>query len=326
MDKINKEEIRAIVEQAAVRLGLLDLPALGAAVQEVSSRTKVSGSAGSSPASPAACPTAAIGPGKVSGIPAEVSARHVHLTAGALETLFGPGAVLEETRALSQPGEFLSDKRVRLTGPKGAIDNVAVLGPLRRMVQVELSVTDSRALGISPPLRVSGDLSDAADIVITGPAGTLHAKGAAIIARIHLHLRPSDAELYHVRNGESIRVRVHTGRPLMFEDVAVRVNDSFMPALHLDFDEANACMLKSGDTAEIVSLSGAATVKAAETAGEPSPESLKAALITEAEAKRLVQKSGDKIILPRGSILTPSAKDVFLHAHCVVEYTGRGGV
>ncbi|MDR2257763.1 MAG: phosphate propanoyltransferase [Treponema sp.] len=314
MDNINKEAIRAIVEQVAARLGLLDVPAApsGAA------------SPGSGPAGPAVCPAAAIRQGGGSGIPAEVSARHIHLTAGALEALFGPGAVLMEMRALSQPGEFLSDKRVRLAGPKGAIDHVAVLGPLRREIQAEVSVTDARTLGINPPLRVSGDLSRAADIDITGPAGTLCAKGAAIIARNHLHLRPADTGRYQVRNGDSVRVRVHTERPLVFEDVAVRVDDNFMPALHLDFDEANACMLKAGDRAEILSPSGAAAVTAAEPA-IPAPELSKPALITEAEAKRMVQRSGEKIILPGGSILTPSAKDVFLHAHCIVEYTGRGG-
>jgi propanediol utilization protein len=342
MDKINKAEIRAIVEQVAARLGLLDVPAAalpsGAESQGAglaAARGTPPGHKVSGPVSPAACPAAAIGQGggSGSGIPAEVSARHVHLSAGALEALFGPGTVLAETRALSQPGEFLSDRRVRLAGPKGAIDHVAVLGPLRRAVQAELSVTDARTLGINPPLRVSGNLPGAADIDIAGPAGTLHAKGAAIIARNHLHLRPADAGLYQVRNGDSVRVRVHTERPLVFEDVAVRVDDNFMPALHLDVDEANACMLKAGDRAEIIpsgaataSLAGIAPARAAETAGEPSPEWSKPALITEAAAKRMVQRNGEKIILPSGSILTPSAKDVFLHARCTVEYAGRGGV
>jgi propanediol utilization protein len=332
MDKIDREEIRAIVEQVAARLGLLDPAAIPSGAGKP-------GSAGPE-AARGALPGAA-GQGGAAGISAEVSARHVHLTAGALELLFGPGAVLAETRALSQPGEFLSDRRVRLAGPRGAIDNVAVLGPLRRAVQAELSVTDARSLGINPPLRVSGDLSGAADIDIAGPAGTLHAKGAAIIARNHLHLRPADAGLYQVRNGDSVRVRVYTERPLVFEDVAVRVDDNFMPALHLDFDEANACMLKAGDRVEIVSPAGTAVAKAAEpaspapewsrpapitgAAGGSAPEWSRPALITEAAAKRMVQKNGERIILPRGSILTPSAKDVFLHARCTVEYAGPGG-
>jgi propanediol utilization protein len=335
MDNINREEIRTIVEQVAARLGLLDIPAAGlpsgtagpGAARETPPGHKVPGAAGSGSAGPAECPAAAIRRGgsfgSGSGIPVEASARHVHLDAAALEVLFGPGAVLTETRALSQPGEFLSDRRVRLAGPGGAIDNVAVLGPLRRTVQAELSVTDARNLGISPPLRVSGDLSNAADIDIAGPAGTLHAKGAAIIARNHLHLRPADAGLYQVRNGDSVRVRVRTERPLVFEDVAVRVHDNFMPALHLDVDEANACMLKAGVTAEIPGPFGSPGTEAA---ASPAPERAKPALITEAAAKRMVQKNGEKVILPGGSILTPSAKDVFLHAHCTVEYAGQGGV
>jgi propanediol utilization protein len=235
----------------------------------------------------------------------------VHLTGEALLALFGPEAVMGNLRALSQPGEFLSDKRVKLKGPKGEIDNVAVLGPARKAVQAEISQTDARLLGVAAPLRISGDLSGAADIDITGPAGTLHAKGAAIVAANHLHLRPADAQRYGVKNGDSVRVRVKTGRPLVFEQVAVRVSDHYMPALHLDFDEANACMLGGGDTAEILDCAGAAAKP-----GKPG----KPALITEGDAKRLVLKGGEKAVLPKGSILTPSAKDVFLHAHCTVVF------
>jgi propanediol utilization protein len=247
------------------------------------------------------------------GIPAEASARHVHLTRSALEALFGPGASLSELRALSQPGEFLSDKRVTLKGPKGSLENAAVLGPLRKAVQVEMSLTDSRVLGIHPPLRISGDLSGAADLEIAGPSGSL--KGAAIIAASHLHLRPSDAEKYGLKDGDFVRVRVNTRRPLVFEKTAVRVRDDFMPALHLDFDEANACMLAPGDSAEILDCPWAGAPPG------PKPSKLsKPALITEADAKRLVLKNGEKIILPKGTILTPSAKDVFLHSRRVLEY------
>jgi propanediol utilization protein len=254
----------------------------------------------------------------------EASARHVHLTAEAAAVLFGPGAVLTESRALSQPGEFLSGERVRLIGPRGELGNVAILGPFRRALQVEISLTDARLLGVKAPLRLSGDLSGAADIYIAGPAGVIHARGAAIIAKNHLHLRPRDARDLSVENNGRVRVRVHTERPLVFEEVILRVGEDFMPALHLDFDEANACMLKPGDTAEILDCGVPFPVPAPSSGGRPAPPlpeaGAKPVLVTEAEAKRLVPGSGGILRLPRGSILTPAAKDVFLYARCKVEF------
>jgi len=289
--EIDRDEIRKIVEQV---LAKMTVPAAQAAPV-----------AAAPPPSPA--------PG---GIPVEASGRHVHLTAAAFETLFGPGAVLGQTRLLSQPGEFLSDKRVTLAGPKGVIENVAVLGPLRKLVQAELSVTDSKVLGVNPPLNLSGDLSGAAAVDITGPAGTLRAQNAAIIAKNHIHLRPQDARQYNVKNGELLSVRVKTARPVVFENVTVRVRDDFMPAMHIDFDEANACMLGACGSvfAEILGKGAAKT--------SPQARGAKPYLVTEMEAKQLAATSGDekRIQLPKGSILTPSAKDVFLHAHCQVEF------
>jgi propanediol utilization protein len=267
-------------------------------------------------------------------LPVEASARHVHLTAEAAEALFGPGAALTEKRALSQGGEFLSGERVRLIGPKGDIADVAILGPFRRALQVELSLTDARLLGVTAPLRLSGDLSGAADIYIAGPAGVIHARGAAIVAKNHLHLRPRDAREFGVENGSRVRVRLRTARPLVFEDVIVRVAEHFMPALHLDFDEANACMLTAEDTAEILDCGGVAPPPSERLPEPPlserspvappsessKPLPAKPVLITEAEAKRLAAGSGGSLRLPRGSILTPSAKDVFLYARCKVEF------
>ncbi|MDR3192080.1 MAG: phosphate propanoyltransferase, partial [Treponema sp.] len=210
---MDKEEIRKIVEKVLKKKGFYD------------------GSRGSCPGS-----RRTGGP----AIPVEVSARHVHLTREALDTLFGPQAGLTEKRALSQPGEFLSQERVRLIGPKGDIGNVAILGPLRKAVQVEISLTDARVLGAEAPLRLSGDLAGAADLYIAGPAGVLHAKGSAIIAKNHIHLPPQDAKALGLSDGAAVRVRLNTQRPLVFEDVAIRVRDNFMPAMHIDFDEANA--------------------------------------------------------------------------------------
>jgi propanediol utilization protein len=305
---VDKEEIRKIVEKVLEKKGLY-----GGAEGE-----------GSCPGS---------GQAEKPAVPVEVSARHVHLTREALDTLFGPGSGLTEKRALSQPGEFLSQERVRLIGPKGDIGNVAILGPLRKAVQAEISLTDARVLGIEAPLRLSGNLSGAADLYIAGPAGVLHAKGAAIVAKNHIHLRPQDAKALGVLDGAAVRVRVNTARPLVFEDVAVRVRDTFMPAMHIDFDEANACMLGTENKAEILgeALPPPEALPSPEAAPRreavPPPEAAPVSppkpqkiLVTEAEAKRLVAGRGGSVSFPKGSIITPAAKDVFSAAACSVDF------
>ena len=180
-------------------------------------------------------------------VPVEISARHVHLTTQALETLFGPGYQLTHKRDLSQPGEFLSGERVKIVTRKGEIDNVAVLGPVRKAVQVELSMTDARSLGLKAPVRLSGDLSGAADVILVGPAGMVDAKGSAIVAKAHVHMTPADAKTYQVSNGDTVRIRLDTQRPMTLEGVEVRVRDNFRLAVHIDFDEANAAAV-GGET------------------------------------------------------------------------------
>ena len=182
--------------------------------------------------------TAAVPEGKA--IPVEVSARHVHLTTEALETLFGKGYQLTRKRDLSQPGEFLAGERVKLVTRKGEMDNVAILGPVRKQVQVELSLTDARSLGLNVPVNLSGDLTGAADVVIVGPQGIVEAKGAAIAARAHVHMTPKDAQEYQVQDGQEVSIRLNTGRPITLDGVVVRVREDFQLAVHVDYDEANA--------------------------------------------------------------------------------------
>ena len=157
-----------------------------------------------------------------------------------MEKLYGTGCRLTRKRDLSQPGEFLSGERVKIVTARGVIDNVAVLGPVRQRVQVELSLTDARTLGIQIPVNLSGDLTGAGDVLLVGPAGILEAKGSAIAAKAHIHMTPADAGRYGVRNGQSVSVRLQTSRPVTLEDVVVRVKDTFRLAVHIDFDEANA--------------------------------------------------------------------------------------
>jgi len=182
----------------------------------------------------------------------EVSARHVHLTREAMDILFGAGSELHQKRALSQPGEFLSDERVKLVTGKGEIASVAVLGPLRKAVQVELSMTDCRQLGVAAPVNLSGDLTGAGDVMLLGPAGYLMAKGSVIVAKAHIHMTPDDARRYGAKDGEHVRVRLSTGRPVTMDDVLVRVKPNFALAMHIDFDEANACLADKATTGVIV--------------------------------------------------------------------------
>ena len=181
-------------------------------------------------------------------IPVEASARHVHLTKEAVELLFGKGASLTKKRDLSQPGEFLSEQRLKLVTPKGEIANVAVLGPERKAVQVELSMTDCRTLGIKAPVNLSGDLTGAGDVYLVSDKAVLHACGSVIVAQNHIHMTPADAERYSLKDSQSVKVRINTARPVTFDNVIVRVSPKFSLAMHIDFDEANACCLDKDST------------------------------------------------------------------------------
>lgn len=247
----------------------------------------------------------------------EASARHVHLSKEACLALFGTD-VLDMARMLSQPGEFLSGKRLKLVTAKGELQNVAVLGPLREAVQVELSMTDCRALGISAPINLSGDLKGAADVLLVGEHGVYEARGSAIVARAHLHMNTKDAERLRLHDGQRVRMRVQGARSVVLEEIAVRVSDAFALALHIDHDEANACGIFGGAQAELLGFTEAPREV-------PCPERIpeKAALvadrlITEERAKQLKQ-SGGTLRLQKGTLLTPSAKDVLAGVRLVFE-------
>lgn len=184
--------------------------------------------------------------------PVEASASHVHLTAEAVEILFGRGTALTPDRYLSQPGEYLSGQRLKLSTYKGELSHVAVLGPVRKNVQVELSLSDIRRLGITAPVNLSGDLSGAGDILLIGPAGALEAKRSVIAARAHIHMTPEDAKRFGVKNGQEVKVRVEGERTIIFEKVVVRVGEHYGLAMHMDFDEANACCLGKNTRGVIV--------------------------------------------------------------------------
>ena len=179
----------------------------------------------------------------------EASGRHVHLTKEQAQTLFGHGLTPE--RPLSQPGQFLARERVTVQGPKGEFRNVAVLGPERTAGQVEISLTDGRVLGIAAPVRLSGNISGTPGAILEGPRGTVRLSQGVIVAQRHVHLTPQAAEHFGVKHGQLVRLRALTDRPLIFEEVAVRVSPDFAPYAHLDYDEANACGFRKGDFGRI---------------------------------------------------------------------------
>ena len=189
--------------------------------------------------------------GEKKEIPIESSARHVHLTKEAVEALFGKGMTLTKKRDLSQPGEFLSEQRLKLVTAKGEIANVAVLGPERKAVQVELSMTDCRSLGIKAPVNLSGDLTGAGDVYLVSENAVYNASKSVIVAQNHIHMTPSDAEYYGVKDSQSVRVTVNTARPVIFDNVVIRVSEKFALAMHIDFDEANACCLGKDSTGRL---------------------------------------------------------------------------
>lgn len=183
-------------------------------------------------------------------IPVELSARHVHLSAADVETLFGHD--LTDLRELSQPGQFLSQERVKLIGPHGELENIAVLGPARGRTQVEISFTDARVLGVQPPVRQSGDVAGSAGIQIATEKAVITLTEGLIVAARHVHMHPDDAQCFGVQDKDLVRVRVGDARKLTFEDVLVRVNPEYRLAMHIDFDEGNACGWTNGMTGELL--------------------------------------------------------------------------
>ena len=171
----------------------------------------------------------------------ETSARHVHLSREDLNILFGEGYELTVKKELSQPGQFASNERVDVIGPKREIKGVSVLGPTRKQTQVELSLTDARSIGVKAPIRESGDLAGSASCILRGPAGELELKEGVIIAKRHIHATPKDAEELGLTNGQIVSVKVTgTGRDIILGDVVVRVSDKYAFFMHVDTDESNA--------------------------------------------------------------------------------------
>ena len=170
----------------------------------------------------------------------ETSARHIHLSDEHIAILFGEGHKLTVKKELSQPGQYLEQERVDVVGPKGTFKNVAVLGPERKHVQVEVSFSDAFALGINPPIRQSGDTKGSASVKLVGPKGEITIDEGAIVALRHVHMTPEDAERLGLVDNQVVSVEALTDRRTIFPDTVIRVSPNFRTRMHVDVDEAGA--------------------------------------------------------------------------------------
>lgn len=274
-------------------------------------------------------------------IPLEVSARHVHLTQQTVETLFGSGTVLDVKKELSQPGQFLTSKKVKLITKKGEIADVSVLGPVRKAVQVELSATDCRKLGLEAPVNISGDLSGAADVILLGDCGVVEAKGSVIIAKAHAHMTPESAVEYGVGDGDIVRVKIDSARPITLDNVEVRVSKKFAPVVHIDTDEANACM--GAKNARAILMGRVETVyrvpqsdkpgvsapikRLTDTAPQATPMkpadglTFAGKLLNETAAYEIAASNTSGVVrVPCGTLVTAAAKDVLNNRRIRIEF------
>ena len=246
-------------------------------------------------------------------IPIGVSNRHVHLSKEDLEVLFGAGYELKLKQKISQTGQYAAVETVNLAGPKGCIEGVRILGPLRQHTQIEILRSDKYKLGVSPPLRESGDTKNSSEMTIVGPKGSVHIKEGMILPRRHVHMTPLDASVYGVADGDIVQVSAGSGRGLIFDQVVIRVREDFVLEFHIDMDEANAAEVENGDQARLLVIKGnpnltsvAAGLGKRDTAKLKETEVL--LLITE-DNVRQAWKEKKPLFAGKGAMITPLAKD-----------------
>lgn len=173
-------------------------------------------------------------------IPVEVSARHCHLSKQDLEKLFGVGYELKKLRQLSQPSDFACQETITIKNSSHILENVRIIGPLRNQTQIEISKTDEIFLGVQAPLRLSGNLTGSGAIKLVGPSGEVDLKEGLVIAQRHIHCATEEAKRYKLKAGDVVSVKIDGERPVVFENVAVRIRDDYKLCLHIDTDEGNA--------------------------------------------------------------------------------------
>lgn len=174
-------------------------------------------------------------------IPIETSARHLHLCRSDFEKLFGEGKDLTPVKELSQPGQFLARERLNVIGPKGSFENVAIIGPLRKVTQMEISITDARKLGVPVKICQSGEVEGTPGMTLVSETGRVELDKGVMVAKRHIHMTPSEALRMHVKDNEEVFVVIESyERAMILGNVIVRVDDNFRLAMHVDTDEANA--------------------------------------------------------------------------------------
>jgi propanediol utilization protein len=191
--------------------------------------------------------------GKGNGeIPVGISNRHIHLSQADLDTLFGPGYQLTPMKDLSQPGQFACKEMVTIVGPKGAIEKVRILGPVRKATQIEVLAADGFKLGVKGELRMSGDLAGTSGATVVGPKGSVQLREGLIVAQRHIHMTLADAARLGVKDGDIVDVKISGPRGGVLSNVAIRANDTSALDFHIDTEEANALGLTNNSTVTIV--------------------------------------------------------------------------
>lgn len=246
-----------------------------------------------------------------SSLPIAISARHVHLSEQHVEQLFGKGYQLTKRADLSQPNQFAAEETVHIAGPKGSFSRVRVLGPARKLTQVEVSQTDAVTLGVTVPLRESGDISGSAPITLIGPIGSVHLNEGLIVAQAHIHMSPQDAKVYGVNDQEFVEVMIDSARPIKLQNVKIRISDRYRLEMHIDTDEANAAFLQKKGSGKLI--------KAGEVVFPGKKEDTKPLVPLDNDrimyTKKLLTKedlegiAGEFVDLPKGTIVTDLAKD-----------------
>lgn len=243
-------------------------------------------------------------------LPVGVSNRHLHLSSGDLELLFGSGYHLQLQRDLLQPDQFAALETVNIAGPKGCIEKVRVLGPVRKQTQVEISRSDGYKLGLNPPIKESGKLQGSCGVTLIGPLGSVYLREGLIIAQRHIHMSPDDAVCYGVVDGENVQVKTGGERSLVFDQVIVRVSRKFCLEFHLDIDEANAAGISQGEFVNLLT-NNTAVMMANKSLQPKSGQKLQGtplSLITE-DSVRMAWKNKTDLFAIKSAIFTPLARD-----------------
>lgn len=185
------------------------------------------------------------------GVTVGISAHHVHLTKEAVSILFGKGHTLTFYKKLSQPGQYAAAEQVQVIGPSGSISKMRILGPERSACQIEITYSDVRILGVDPPVRASGDIQGTPGIRLAGPEGEITLDSGVIIVERHVHMTPADAKWFGVTNGQQVKMVVSGPKAGVMEKVTVRVDESYCLDFHIDTDDANAFLLRQGETVRL---------------------------------------------------------------------------